>query len=151
LERVKKLALVAVLIAALASTALAVAAANRHPVSAHLTARVEVPRPIGRTKKATGAFTGAYVVHAKALSLKWKLSFKHLTSNATAATLRKGKPGYIGSQITVLCKPCKSGVGATTLMRKGVLKTLRSGQAFVMIYTKRNPAGEIRGQIRVKG
>jgi hypothetical protein len=150
LKRVKKLALVVVLVAALASTALAVAA-NHHRLSARLTARVEVPKPIGKTKKATGAFTAAYVVHAKSLQVKWKLSFKHLTGAATAATLRKGKPGYIGSQITVLCKPCKSGVGATTLMRMGVLKTLRKGQAFVMIYTKRNPAGEIRGQIRLKG
>ena len=150
MKRVKKLALVVVLIAALASTALAVAA-SRHRVSAHLTARVEVPRPIGRTKKATGAFTGTYVVHARSLSLTWKLSFEHLTSFATAATLRRGKPGYIGRQITVLCKPCKSGRGATTLMRKGVLKTLRSGEAYVMIYTTHNPAGEIRGQLRLKG
>jgi CHRD domain-containing protein len=150
LKRVKKLALVVVLVAALASTALAVAA-TQYRVSAHLTARVEVPRPVGKTKKAAGAFTGAYVVHAKALTLKWKLSYNHLTSAATAATLRQGKPGLIGRQLTILCKPCKSGAGATTLMRKSMLKALRSGEAFVMIYTKRNPAGEIRGQIRVKG
>jgi len=148
---VKKLAFLVVVVAvALAGTTLALAA-NRHRVSAHLTARVEVPKPIGRTKKATGAFTGAYVVQGKALKLNWKLSFKHLTGAATAATLRQGKPGYIGDQVTVLCKPCKSGTGATTLMRKAVLKAIRAGQTFVMIYTKRNPAGEIRGQIRVKG
>lgn len=150
MKRVKKLALVVFLVAALTSTAIAIAASHQR-LSAHLTARVEVPKPIGKTKKATGAFTAAYTVHAKSLQLKWKLSFKHLTSTATAATLRKGKPGYIGEQVTILCKPCKSGGGATTLMRKSVLKTLRSGQLFVMIYTKRNPAGEIRGQIRFKG
>jgi len=147
---VKKLALLVVATVALASTALAVAA-TQHRVAAHLTARVEVPRPVGKTKKAAGAFTGAYVIHAKTVKLKWKLSFTHLTGVATAATLRQGKPGLIGEQLTVLCKPCKSGKGATTLMRKSVLKALRSGQTFVMIYTKRNPAGEIRGQIRVKG
>ncbi|MFL5929503.1 MAG: CHRD domain-containing protein [Gaiellaceae bacterium] len=142
----KKLALLAVVTVALASTALA-AGAGQHPVKAHLSARAEVPRPIGATKKAAGAFTGAYVVQGTALKLKWKLSFNHLTGVATAATLRKAKPGLIGEQITVLCKPCKSGASATTLMHKSVLKALSSGRTYVMIYTKRNPAGEIRGQI----
>jgi len=146
---VKRLAFLVVVAVALTATTLALAA-NRNRMAAHLTARVEVPKPLGKTKKATGAFTASYALQGKALKLKWKLSFRHLTSVATAATLRKGKPGYIGSQITVLCKPCKSGTTATTLMRKGVLKTMRSGQLFVMIYTKRNPAGEIRGQIRAK-
>lgn len=145
----KKLVFLTVVFVALTSAALSLAA-TRHRMSAHLTARVEVPRPLG-TKKAFGAFTGSYVVHSKDLELKWKLSFVRLTGRATAATLRQGKPGYIGDQLTILCKPCKSGDGATTLMSKAVLKALRSGQAYVTIYTKRNPAGEIRGQIQIKG
>jgi hypothetical protein len=146
---VKRLVFLIVVLVALATAALSLAA-SRHRVNAHLTVRVEVPRPVG-TKKAFGAFTGSYVLHAKDLELKWKLSFVHLTGGATAATLREAKPGYIGDQITILCKPCKSGNGATTLMRKSVVQALRAGHAYVTIYTKRNPAGEIRGQIRVKG
>jgi hypothetical protein len=146
---VKKLVFLIVMLVALASAALALAA-TRHGVNAHLTVRVEVPKPVG-TKKAAGAFSGSYVVHAKDLELKWKLSFTHLTGRATAATLREGKPGLIGEQITILCKPCKTGKGATTLLRKSVVQALRAGHAYVVVHTSRNPAGEIRGQIRVKG
>jgi hypothetical protein len=50
----------------------------------------------------------------------------------------------------VLCEPCKSGKGATTLMHKSVAALLSTGDTFVTVYTDRNPAGEIRGQIRLK-
>jgi len=100
----------------LAAAALAAATAN-HRISAHLTTRVEVPRPIHVTKKAFGAFTGTYVIKPHALEVTWKLSFVHLTGTVTGVTLSKGKPGLIGTRITVLCKlkTCKSGMRETTL------------------------------------
>jgi hypothetical protein len=149
LESVKKVAWLAVVLVALAVVALSAAAIPRQRVSAHLTTRVAIPKPVG-TKKAIGAFTGSYVMQGNAVKLTWKLSFARLTGRATGATLRKGEPGLIGTQITVLCKPCTSGKGATTLMRKSVAKAIRAGDAYVVVYTKRNAAGEIRGQIRIK-
>jgi hypothetical protein len=146
---VKRLLWFAVVLVALAFAAVSVAA-SQHRVSARLTTRVEVPKPVAATRKAFGSFTGSYVVHAKDVKLTWKLAFVHLTGRATAATLRLGKPGKIGTQITVLCKPCKSGAGATTLMNKAVATVLRAGETYVTVYTRRNPAGEIRGQLRVK-
>jgi hypothetical protein len=142
---VKKLVFSTVVLVALAAAALAVAAAP-HRVKAHLTTRVEVPKPI-HAKKATGRFTGTYVVEAKDVRLKWTLAFAHMSSRVTAATLRMGKPGLIGTQITVLCKPCTSGKGATTLLSKTVAPALKAGHTYVTVYTKRNAAGEIRGQI----
>jgi len=146
---VKRLLWFAVVLVALAFAAVSVAASG-HRVSARLTTRVEVPKPVKTTKKAVGAFGGSYVVQAKDVKLTWRLSFAHLTGRATAATLRMGKPGQIGTEITILCEPCKSGKGATTLMRKSVATALRAGQTYVTVYTHRNPAGEIRGQIRFK-
>jgi hypothetical protein len=148
LKRVKRVAFLVVLLVALASTALSIAASGQR-IGARLTTRVEIPRPVG-AKKASGFFTGAFIVQAKNVKLTWRLSFKNLSGRATGATLHQGKPGLIGTPITVLCKPCKSDKGATTLMRKSVAKALRAGQTYVTVYTSRNPAGEIRGQLRVK-
>jgi len=141
------------LLVALASAGVAAAVAvkvkPRH-VNAHLTTRVMVPKPVHTKKKAFGVFSGAYVVEKKDVRLTWKLAFTKLSGKVTGATLRQGKPGLIGTTITVLCKPCKSGKGATTLLRKSTANALDSGQAYVQLYTKSNPAGELRGQIRVK-
>jgi CHRD domain len=132
LKSVKKLVLIILALAAVATAAGAVSAATRpHRMVAHLTTRVEVPKPVRTRKKVFGAFTGSYVVQPHAVRLTWKLSFVRLTGSATGVTLSKGKPGLIGKQITVV-------------------KALESGQAYVTVYTRRNPAGEIRGQIRVK-
>lgn len=150
---VKKLALLTVFLVMLAYAGVAAAVAVKvkpQRVNAHLTTRVMVPKPIHTKKKAFGVFSGSYVVEKKDMKLTWKLAFTKLSGKVTGATLRKGKPGLIGSTITVLCKPCKSGKGATTLLRKSVAKSLVSGQAYVQLYTAKNPAGELRGQIRVK-
>jgi hypothetical protein len=148
----KVVSLVVVLLTlALAGTAAAVALkAKPKRVNAHLTVRKMVPRPVHTKKKAFGVFSGAYVLESKDLKLTWKLAFAKLSGKATAATLRRGKPGLIGTTITVLCKPCKSGKGATTLLRKSAAKAFSTGQAYVQIYTVSNPAGELRGQVRVK-
>jgi hypothetical protein len=147
---VKRIALVVVVLVALASTALSVAASSsRQKISAKMTARVAVPKPLG-AKKARGKFFAFYTVRKKDVLLKWNLSFSHLTSRATGATLSEGKPGLIGTRITILCKVCKSGKGATTLMKKSVAKALASGMTYVTLYTKRNPAGELRGQLLIK-
>jgi CHRD domain-containing protein len=150
---VKKLVLIAVLLVTLAYAGVATAVAVKvkpHRFNAHLTTRVMVPKPIHTKKKAFGVFVGSYVVQKKDIKLTWRLAFTKLSGKATGATLRQGKPGLIGSTITVLCKPCKSGNSATTLLRKSVAKALASGQAYVQLYTVKNPAGELRGQIRVK-
>ena len=153
MDDVKKLVVLIAALVALATAAGALSAsAAKSRMIAHLTTRVEVPKPIHVKKKAFGAFTGTFVIKKNALELQWKLAFVRLTGKATGVTLSKGKPGLIGTQITVLCKlkECKSGMQATTLVRKSVMKALTTGQAYVTVYTRANPAGEIRGQIRVK-
>jgi hypothetical protein len=147
---VKRLFSFAVVIVALAFAAVSLAAAPGHRVSARLSTRVEVPKPVHTAKRARGVFTARYVVHAKDVKLVWSMWFAHLTGRATAATLSMGKPGLIGTPVTVLCKPCKSGKGATSLLQKAIAAPLRAGQLYVTVYTTRNPAGELRGQILAK-
>jgi|tagenome__1003787_1003787.scaffolds.fasta_scaffold20932632_3 hypothetical protein len=153
LKSVKKLLLVVIALVALVSAASAFSAATaKHRVAAHLTTRVEIPKPRHVSKKAFGAFTGTLVVEQKDVKLTWKLAFVHLTGKATGVTLSQGKPGLIGTQITVLCKlkECKSGMKQTTLLRKAAAKPLLAHLGYVTVYTHANPAGEVRGQIRVK-
>jgi CHRD domain len=153
LGRVKKLVPFLVVLAALVTAAAALSAATAtHRVAAHLTTRVEIPKPRHASKKAFGAFTGTLVVEKHDLKLTWKLAFVHLTGTATGVTLSQGKPGLIGKQITVLCKlkECRSGMKQTTLLRKAAVKPLLAHLGYVTVYTRTNPAGEIRGQIRVK-
>ena len=58
----KRIAFFVVVFVALVSTALAVAARD-HRISARLTTRVEIPRPV-HAKKAVGAFSGSFVEHS---------------------------------------------------------------------------------------
>ena len=53
--------------------------------------------------------------------------------------------------IVPLCGPCTSGMSGSAQVSKSVIKTLESGKAYVNVHTAKNPAGEIRGQVKVKG
>lgn len=60
--------------------------------------------------------------------------FSGLTGPAVQAHIHVGKPGVSGNVLVPLCEPCVS--GKTTTYR---------------VHTAKNPAGEIRGQIKVTG
>jgi hypothetical protein len=125
-------------------------AAGIYTVNAKLTAQTEVPSakaPAG----AKGAFSGTYKENASGAMLKWKLSFTGLSGAATAAHIHKGKPGASGPVVVPLCGPCKSGASGSAQVSKAVISALESGGAYVNVHTGKNPAGEIRGQIKVKG
>jgi hypothetical protein len=50
--------------------------------------------------------------------------------------------------VVPLCAPCKTGARGRATLSAAVLSALESGRAYVNIHTRRNPAGEVRGQIR---
>jgi hypothetical protein len=146
---VKKVVAVVVMLLALTAAALAVAAATvKHTVSARLTPGADVPKPKGAAK-AKGSFSGTYVVEKKDVKLTWNLAFAGLSGGAKAAHIHLGKPGVSGKVIVALCAPCTSGRGGTSLISKAVLKSIQAGRTYVNVHTKKNPAGEIRGQVRV--
>ena len=67
------------------------------------------------------------------------------------AHIHKGKPGVAGNVIVPLCGPCKNGQTGKTQISKAIVETLEKGGAYVNVHTKKNPAGEVHGQVKVTG
>jgi CHRD domain-containing protein len=112
-------------------------------VTAKLNIAQEVPKETGAPRTAGGAFTATL----SGSTLKWKLSFGHLTGAATAAHIHMGAKGKAGPVIVPLCGPCKSGVNGTVKVSAAVIKAIEGGGAYVNVHTAKNPNGEIRGQV----
>ena len=68
--------------------------------------------------------------------------------DAGATGARRGKPGVAGNVLVPLCAPCKSGVHGTKTVSGTIAKEIEAGKTYVNVHTAKNPAGEIRGQIK---
>jgi hypothetical protein len=143
------------LIAATVAGALVVAgiaaAGSSYKVAATLNAKQEVPAQAVKNAAGVGGFTGTYVEAGKGATLKWKLTFAHLSGPALQAHIHQGKRGVAGNVIVPLCAPCKNGQTGTSKISAAVIKALEGGNAYVNVHTAKNPAGEIRGQVKVTG
>jgi hypothetical protein len=148
----KRVVSVAVVLLALGVSALALAgsAGSTYKVSASLTSAADVPKPVG-APNAKGSFSGTYVENAKGAKLTWKLSYSGLTGPPMAAHIHKGKPGVSGPVTVPLCGPCTSGMTGSAQISKAVITSLEAGGAYVNVHTAKNPGGEVRGQVKVKG
>ena len=138
--------LVAVSVAALLTAGLAGGAskAETYKLSAKLTAGREVPKPKGATG-ATGTFTGTLVGRR----LTWKVTYKSLTGKAMQAHIHMGRPGKSGNVLVPLCPPgCRSGMHGTKTVSAAIARAIERGGTYVNVHTAKNPAGEIRGQIK---
>jgi hypothetical protein len=149
---VKKVVSVVIVLLALGVTALGIAATagSSYKVSAKLMPGSDVPKPVG-APNAKGSFTGTYVENTKGAKLTWKLSYAGLTGDAMQAHIHRGKPGVSGPITVPLCGPCTSGMTGSAQISKAVITSLEGGNAYVNVHTAKNPAGEIRGQVKVKG
>jgi hypothetical protein len=125
-------------------------AAETYKVSTTLKPGLDVPKPKGAAH-AHGSFTGTYVENKTGATLKWKLTFGGLTGPALQAHIHQAKPGVSGNVIVPLCAPCHNGMTGTTHITKAVVEAMEKGDAYVNVHTKKNLAGEIRGQIKVAG
>jgi hypothetical protein len=112
-----------------------------------LNARQEVPRPQGNVRRARGLFTVAATKSGTIAVVAWRLTFSGLTGPALAAHIHLGPRGRAGRVAAPLCAPCRSGARGRVTVRGGVLSALEAGRAYVNVHTRRNPAGEIRGQL----
>jgi hypothetical protein len=141
----------AALAVALTSAGLTLAARQNDSfkLTSNLRARSEVPKPAGARPGAVGLFTGTAVELANdKASLRWKLTFAKLTGRAGSAHIHVGKVGNAGNVMVPLCGPCKSGQRGSATITHAQLKTIRAGRAYVNVHTAKNPAGEIRGQVK---
>ena len=125
-------------------------AASTYGVKATLTPGADVPKPKG-APHAKGSFVGSYVENKTGAVLKATLTYSGLTGPALQAHIHTGKLGVSGNVIVPLCAPCTSGKTGTYKISKAIVKALESGDTYVNVHTAKNPAGEIRGQIKVTG
>jgi plastocyanin len=99
-----------------------------------------------------GSFTATLTRSASGgATLNWNLAFASLTGPATAAHVHLGMPGRAGSIAIPLCTACQSGAKGTAAVPASALQALLTGRTYVNVHTKKNPGGEIRGQLYVQG
>jgi len=111
-------------------------------LTARLSARHEIPAP-----KAAARGTGLFTASLSGRVLTWRLTFSRLTGKALAAHIHLGKAGVAGPVAVPLCGPCVSGVHKRTVVTMKVRNALLRRGAYVNVHTRKNPAGEIRGQV----
>ena len=116
-------------------------------VKTTLRASQERPKPKGRLAKAKGTFTATVTRTGSTGVITWRLTFSKLSGKATAAHIHSGARGKPGPVIVPLCAPCRSGARGRATVSASVLDALESGRTYVNVHTRKNPAGEIRGQL----
>lgn len=151
-----KLAAATVALAAVAAGPYAVAADSAakktFPLRATLSARQAIPAAKDASR-AGGAFSATLTIAGKNGTFLWKLSFKNLSGRAMAAQVQLGAPGKSGPVAIPLCRRCTAGAHGSYTGPIGknhaLVTALTHGGAYVNVLTKKNPKGEIRGQIKV--
>jgi hypothetical protein len=116
-------------------------------VKTSLRAAQERPKPKGNVRRARGTFTATITRSGTSAVVAWRLTFSRLTGKAVAAHIHSGVRGKAGPVIVPLCAPCRNGASGRATVDASVLGTLEAGRAYVNVHTRKNPAGEIRGQI----
>jgi len=145
----KKIAVLGVGLVSVVVTAAALGASvTTFKVAAKLTVAAEVPKVHGPAA-AGGTFTGTVKVRGTVRTLTWKLTYAHLSGAGIAAHIHKGRPGKPGPVVVTLCGPCHLSQTGISRVSAAVVKAIKSGSAYVNVHTRRNKAGEIRGQVKV--
>jgi hypothetical protein len=116
-------------------------------VKTSLRAAQERPKPKGNVRRARGTFTATITRSGTSAVVVWRLTFSKLTGKAVAAHIHSGVRGKAGPVIVPLCAPCRNGASGRATVDASVLGALEAGRAYVNVHTRKNPAGEIRGQI----
>jgi hypothetical protein len=125
-------------------------------IGATLSSKQAVPPAKGATSgsgkfTATGPFSckaGEQNCTRKAGKLEWKLTFSGLSGPALLAHLHLGKKGVAGPVAISLCGPCPPGAHGTIFVGAKLFAVIEAGGVYVNVHTKKNPAGEIRGQVK---
>jgi hypothetical protein len=128
---------------ALASLAGGTPKAKSVKFSAALNIGQEVPHPKGTKAGASGRFTATLT----GTTLKWTLTFAHLTGPAMAAHIHNGLRGKSGPVLVPLCGPCTSPRNGTATLTQAEITAITASKYYVNVHTAKNPNGEIRGQI----
>ena len=142
-------------LAALVLTTLAFGAAAKdvYHLTGTLTAGHEVPKPAGARAGAGGTFTSTLTEGANGGTLAWKLTFTKLTGKAVAAHVHVGARGKAGNVLVALCaapaRPCRSGMTGRVHVNHATFDALEKRATYVNVHTAKNPAGELRAQLKI--
>jgi hypothetical protein len=117
------------------------------PLRTALGSRQEVPKPKGTVRRSTGSFIATVATEGTTGAVTWRLTFARLTGPAVAAHIHIGRAGRAGPVAVALCGPCRNGQRGSAVLNAATLAALEAGRGYVNIHTRRNPAGEIRGQL----
>jgi hypothetical protein len=148
----KKIAILAVGLVSVTGAATALAKGpETFKVAAKLTLKAEVPKAVGAPATAGGTFTATVKENGNVRTVTWKLTYAHLSGAGFAAHIHKGAVGKSGPVIVSLCGPCHSGQTGTAHVTDAIAKAIEHGGTYVNVHTKKNPNGEIRGQVKVVG
>jgi CHRD domain len=120
-------------------------------ITAALNAKQEVPRQAVNVRNASGSFSGTLVETRRGYRLSWRITFENLSGRARFAHVHRGRPGIHGPALIFLCGPCVSGAHGSAHVSAPEARLILERRTYVTIRTKRNPAGEIRGQISKSG
>ena len=139
-----------VVMGALGLVAVAVAGgkSESYAFKATLTRGAEVPKP-NAPATASGTFTAKSVEAGSKITMKWTLKFHGLSGKGMAAHIHKGKNGVAGPVLVALCGPCKASQSGTVKITSAIENALEQGKTYVNVHTAKNPAGEIRGQVKL--
>lgn len=147
----KKLAVLVVGLVPIVVVAVAFGAGSTSfKVAATLKVGGEVPRAHA-SARAGGAFTGTVRRNGTVRTLRWRLTFAHLSGFGVAAHVHKGRVGKAGPVLVSLCAPCHLGQTGIVRVTAATAKAMASGSTYVNVHTKKNKGGEIRGQVKVVG
>ena len=135
-------------VASLAGTA--GAASGTHALKSHLTRTTSA---LG-ARRATGAFNGRLRIAGQNSSFTWRLKSARLSGPAIRAGIYFGKAAKASQLAMLLCNKCSSTAqgyyhGSYAADGRFVRAILR-GRAYVVVQTKKNPKGEIRGRIKAR-
>jgi hypothetical protein len=120
-------------------------------VSAKLSSAQEAPHPAVNVKSALGGFTATLTQTKKGYQMSWKISYQKLSGPATSAYIHEGKKAKFGPALFYLCSPCKPGAHGSAYASPSEVELILGGETYVNIRTKKNPSGEIRGQLAKAG
>jgi hypothetical protein len=115
--------------------------------TASLNGANERPTPVTTTAQ------GSAIITALGNQLSWKVDITSAIDSVTIGHIHRGVADSAGGVIQNLA-PTPTGIGFAGTVALGsavvvdsVLTLMRAGRAYVNIHTKKNPGGEIRGQL----
>lgn len=129
------------------SAAVAASSGSAIHVVAQLNATQEVPTPTRIVKTASGKFTATLVQTKKGYQLEWSVTFSKLSGQAASLYIHQGARGKYGAALFYLCAPCKVGSHGSQYASPSEVTLMLTGRAYVNLRTRKNPSGEIRGEI----